>query len=165
MEEGRKIAESKPINIKLIAKILRKASERETLIEGVLVRYECPLDESKKCKTTGRCAIGELLFRAGMKDEKLARGGIDEGTPNTKASRLLSKVYGLHHSLVDDIEHINDNTEPEFRYENVMAFIEFAEAMRQQGLRPSQVDYEYGFFGAKWDGQKYVPRDVDEASV
>lgn len=152
-----------PINLKKIDKILKRASKTEKLVDGMLAQVECPWEGEKgKCKTTGRCAIGELLFRAGFKDSELATGQLLEGSSNSKAAKALKKEYGIPHSIVYSIEGVNDNTDTENRYENVMAFITFAEVMRQQGIAVKGSSYLEGFYGSEYDVDTgmMVPVDV-----
>lgn len=154
-----------PIQVKKIDKILKRAAEAETLIDGMLAQTQCLYDYDKgqqKCETIGRCAIGELLFRAGFKDETLAEGDVGESLLGSKAAKALFKHYGLTPSITAAIESVNDDSGDEDRYESVVAFVEFSEAMRQQGVEVTgSDDYKWGFYGWEYDDDYVTMQPVD----
>lgn len=123
------------IQTEKIARILARAAKQDTLIAGDLLAL--PAYEpgtAKACKSAGKCAIGELLFAAGVPGKKILEGG--ETSPGSSLAKVLEREYGLLPIHTEAVEEVNDACgDGEERYQEVAALVEFADAMQSQGVR------------------------------
>lgn len=60
--------------------------------------------KDKDCGHAGHCAIGDLLFAAGVPNEKLLR----TSNPDSKMQQLLEDEYGIQRDMTDTIMSMND---------------------------------------------------------
>lgn len=92
-------------------KVISVITNAEKLIKNTLVQ--------PPCKKPGRCAVGELLFRAGItnKDLRLMEDSPDEFP--TERLLLLYRHYGLTRSHLGKIVGSNDNCNVDGTYRKV----------------------------------------------
>lgn len=138
-----------PIQLKKIERVLAKERDAQTLIAGTFLDVAANVETGeldytvKACKSAGRCAIGALLWAAGVDPKRTESPRL---SCNGKEGKRLKAVYGLTPSLVKSVIATNDNHDTfGERFEEVMAFLTFAEMCRQSGVTATTCAYEHGY--------------------
>lgn len=89
-------------------KIIASIKEEHNLIEGNLYLGEICFADDKSCRSEGHCAIGKLLFDAGMSNEQLAKAPSSGFKWNSREAKLLWEHYGLRPWHAEQIIRTND---------------------------------------------------------
>jgi hypothetical protein len=163
----------KSIAVKLIDKILKAEAEAKRLSCGTLLDdNDIPNLEGRElvraCKKAGKCAIGALLVAAGYPVRDIIETSPRETYAASRAAKLLYKVYGLRPGEISEIETINDSSDDEDRYAEVIGFVEFLAWMRENRVTayddrlPGLGEYEDGFDVDGWDPDEPDGAPVDE---
>jgi hypothetical protein len=89
----------------------------------------CLVDSFARCDNPGHCAVGALLYEAGMSNRELSAmwGHHTLWGPGSVAARLLASEYGLTRDLAQIIvnwnDSIGDDTQMDLRRARVLACV------------------------------------------
>lgn len=135
------------INVEKIVAVIRAEQE---LIAGSLV-------DTGLCISPGHCAIGALLFAAGMTNVELqSMPDAPDEWDTDRPFELLNEHYGIRGRHADLITHANDESLPGLsRQDAVIKTVERLAA--EQALRPMLDD----MYCAEWDDDAFGTGDLD----